>query len=389
METKNAGLAYMIANKVIAVVLSAASIVLAVSCSNGGLKKKASVKSPVKVRVQSVASKEDVSEKTYVARIAASKNATVNAPFPSTLTSLKVKHGSKVKAGQVLAVVSSETVDNSLAASKATLNQAQDAYDRLQKVKDNGSVAPLKLVEVETALSKAKAAYSVAEKSAADCYVKAPFSGTVSGTFAEVGENLIVGQPLVSISDLDGMEVLISVPESEIVTMKTGARANLTVPALGDAQADVRLIRRGVSASAVSHNYECAMELVKPLPGLMPGMVGKVVFSSSSADSHSSAFPSGKENSVKAPSVNSSNSAMSNGGESGSIVVPSSVVRTDESGRYVWTVDENDIVRKVRISVGGFSGKGIVVESGLSEGDRIIVDGSSKVSSGMKVEVEE
>lgn len=378
MEAMNHKSADKVVYKTVAAVLSAASVILAVSCSNGALKKKAPVKSPVKVRVQSVASKEDVSEKTYVARIAASKNATVAAPFPSTLKSLKVKQGSKVKAGQVLAVVKSETVDNSLAASKATLNQAQDAYDRLLKVKDNGSVAPLKVVEVETALAKAKAAYSVAEKSAADCYVKAPFSGTVSGIFAEEGENLIVGQPLVSISDLDGMEVLISVPESEIVAMKTGVKAKLTVPALGDAQADVRLIRRGVDASAVSHNYECAMELLRPLPGLMPGMVGKVVFSNP--------VMSDGGVSVAAGSVVSS---AADGGVHGSIVVPSSVVRTDESGRYVWTVDENGIVRKVKIVVGGFSGKGVVVESGLSEGDRVIVDGSSKVSSGMKVEVEE
>lgn len=386
MKTNNGKPANIIVSKVVAVIVSIVFAVLAVSCSNGELKKKTPVKMPVKVRVQNVTSRENVSEKTYVARISASKNAAVNAPFPSTLTSVRVRQGSKVKAGQVLAVVNSETVDNSLAASKATLNQAQDAYDRLQKVKDNGSVPPLKLVEVETALTKAKAAYAVAEKSAADCYVKAPFSGTISEIYVENGENLILGQPILSISDLDGLEVLISVPESEIVAMKTGTRAKLTVPALGDAEAEVRLIRRGVSASPVSHNYECAMDLVRPMPGLMPGMVGKVVFVSSSVS-----VPSSNIIFSSATSSNGVHSAVAatTKGLASAIVVPSSVVRTDESGRYVWTVDEGDTVRKVNITVGGFSGKGVVVLSGLSEGDRVIVDGSSKVSSGMKVEVVE
>lgn len=336
-----------------------AAAFLAISCGNAPLKRKVPEKQPVKVRVQEVRSESNVSEKTYVARAAASKTTTVIAPFPSTLVSLKVSQGSRVKSGQTIAIVHSESVDNSLEAAKATLRQAQDAYGRIAKVKDNGSVAPMKIVEVETALARAEAAYNIARKSSADCVVKAPFSGTVSETYVENGEDLTLAQPIVKISDLDGMEILISVPESEISSMSLGRRAELTVPALSDLTVAAKVTRRGVVASPVSHSYECALETAGPVRGLMPGMVGKVVFESTPGAASSS-----------------------------KIVIPSSAVRTDEAGRYVWTVDEGNVVRKVNVTVDGFAGKGVVVSDGLSEGDRLIVDGCSKVSTGMKVVVE-
>ena len=45
-------------------------------------------------------------------------------------------------------------------------------------------------------------------------------------------------------------------------------------------------------------------------------------------------------------------------------------------------------VEKTRIATGGFSNKGIVVTEGLSRGDKLIVEGMSKVSTGMKVNID-
>jgi len=267
-----------------------------------------------------------------------------------------VSQGSRVKAGQTIATVHSESVQNTLSATQATLRQAQDAYDRISSVKDNGSIAPLKVIEVETALEKAKSAYRMAQKSLADCSVKAPYTGTVSEVFVDEGVDLGIAQPIVRIADLDNIEVIISVPESEIARMTVGREATLSVPALDDAAVTVRIVRRGVAASPVSHTYECALAPSARITGLMPGMVGKVVFREDGAD--------GKRE----------------------IVIPSSAVKTDVDGRYVWTVDGDSIVRKVNVTVGGFAGKGVVITGGLSEGDRLIIDGCSKVSTGMKVE---
>jgi hypothetical protein len=70
------------------------------------------------------------------------------------------------------------------------------------------------------------------------------------------------------------------------------------------------------------------------------------------------------------------------------IVIPASVVRTGMDGRYVWTVRDGR-AEKRSVVIGGFSGDGVTVESGLESGDLLIVEGARKVSSGMAVKVVE
>ena len=59
--------------------------------------------------------------------------------YGGTLQQLNVKEGSAVRKGQVLARVVSPQMESTQRSAQATLEQAQDAYDRLKKVHDNGS----------------------------------------------------------------------------------------------------------------------------------------------------------------------------------------------------------------------------------------------------------
>ncbi len=338
---------------------SALSLALLSSCGNV-VKKKETVKSPVKVKVTAVNSASLISDKTYVGKVETAKNTVVLSPFPAKLEKVNVKQGQKVRANQQVAKIYSETVASTLNAARATMRQAQDGYDRLQKVQGNGSVAQVKVVEVEATLARAKATLATAQKAAYDCSVKAPFAGTVSEVLVEEGEDVTVGQPLVRIVDLGSLEVVISIPETEISSVSVGTVAKVTIPALSDTEFPAKLVRKGVSASTISHSYDCSLELQGTVEGLMPGMVGKVVFSA-------------RENTS---------------GESDLPVIPASIVRMDKVGKYVWAVNRQNKVEKKYITPGDFSGKGIIVLEGLESGDRVIVEGMSKVSTGMSVEVE-
>ena len=326
--------------------------------SCGNVRKKEVVKMPVKVRVESVGASKGGDVKTYVGRVESSKSVVVNSPFPAKLEQVNVKQGQKVRKNQQVAKIYSETVASTLNAARATMRQAQDGYDRLQKVKGNGSVPEIKVVEVETALAKARAALNSAQKAAYDCSVKAPFAGTVSEVYCEEGEDIPIAQPLVKIVDLSSLEISISVPETEISSLEIGAEAQVSVPALSETPVRARLVRKGVDASLASHSYECRLALCTPIENLMPGMVSKVVFRPASE------------------------------GESLPLI-PASVIRTDRNGRYVWTVGEDSRVAKTYVVTGEFVGKGVRILSGLSAGDRLIVEGAAKVSTGMQVEAVE
>lgn len=337
--------------KISGLIFLSAAVLCCVSCRDNST---VAVKQPVSVGVLSVGEAVNVGLDHYVGEVRASRTVVLSPRHNGKLTSFGISQGDEVAKDQIVAEVESSAVIGAYEMSQATLKQAEDAYARLQKVHGTGSVSDVTMVDIETQLSKARASAVSAEQALADCSVKAPFSGTVSKVYVTEGMEVSMGEPLAEIIDLSSLEIHIPVPETEIVNIKPGQKAFMDIPALGLKEVQLRLVSKGVSASALSHTYACVLKTTGKIPGLMPGMVSRVYMSKNSE---------------------------------ASITIPSSSVRTDMNGRYVWTVNDDGKVCKVYVTVDGFSGDGVIVSSGLEQGDRLIVDGISKVSTGMKVKV--
>lgn len=325
--------------------------VAAASCSGEvrPIQKKATV-APVSVKVATPDSASNVSGPCYVGKVEASESASVNAPTMGKLVSIKVRQGERVTAGQVVAEIQSSAIDNSYASAKATLEQAEDGYSRLQQVYGSGSIPEVKLVEVRTQLEKARAMEASARSAKEDCLLKAPFAGTVGELFVNQGESLMIGAPVMSIVSLGKLEISFAVPESELAALGKGDIARVEIPAIGR-KTQARLERKGVVASPLSHSYECVLGSIADPSGLMPGMVCKVFLS---------------------------------GRRSEGTVIPAGAIMTDMNGRYVWTVCDGTVSKKY-VRTGEFSGTGVVITEGLSGREQVIVEGMRKVSSGMKV----
>ena len=272
--------------------------------------------------------------------------------YGGTLEQLNVKEGSKVRKGQVLARVSSPQMESTQRSAQATLEQAQDAYDRLKKVYDNGSLPEIKWREMVTNLEKAQSAVDLANAMLADNTLTAPFSGTVSSLNAELGENITPLKPIMRIINTNGLTVKISVPENEIAKVQVGDTAEVVIPALGERRYMGKVTEKSLTASLLTHSYPVKVLIEQPDTELVPGMIGKVV--------------------LKAD--------VSKG-----IIVPANAVLINQEGKFVWVVEDGRAMRR-KISLSGYSGSGVVVSEGLNSGDIVIVEGYQKVSEGMRVE---
>ena len=333
---------------------AAAAVCVLMMTGCGSVRGKSAVREAVPVRVVSIETTAGVGARSYVGTVRPSKSAVLSCGYPGTLVMMAVSEGDPVRKGDTIAVVESQTVKSTWQMAHATLRQAEDGYERLTQVHGTGSVADVKMVEIQTQLSKARAGAEAADKALEDCIVKAPFDGVVGEVFAEEGVDVSPAEPVVRLLDISAVEVEISVPEGEISSFAKGDAALVTVPALADRTFAARLGTKGMVASPLSHSYRCTLDPSESVPDLMPGMVCKVAFMD----------------------------------ESKGVVIPASVVRTDTEGRYVWIV-EGDLVRKRHVTLGGFSGTGVIVLDGLSEGEKVITEGVQKVSGGMKVRIVE
>ena len=324
---------------------------IAISCADKSNKKIAE-KAPINVGVLTVEPMNSHYYKIYVGEVGASGSAVISSNHSGILESIKVEQGTHVKRGDILAEVESKNVLATYEISHATLRQAEDGYERIKKVHQSGTVADVKLVEIETQLAKAKAAARSSELSLEECKLKAPFNGTVSNVLVEQGIHVNPGTPILKIVDLSTIEIAIPVPEGEIGGIKIGQKALVDVPALNINGIEARVTLKGVTASSPSHTYKCTLVPNKKQPDLYPGMVCKVRLSEVS--------------------------------DSLRIMIPASSVEMDSKGRFVWTVS-NGVVGRSYVTVDGFQEQGVIITSGLEPGDKVIVKGAAKVSTGMKV----
>ena len=309
---------------------------------------------PVEVAVLRALPVQNEGSVCYVGTIEASGTTSITARVPGTLVYIPAKAGRKVAEGEVIARIESQSAISAYESAKAALAQAEDGWERVNKVYETGTVTEAKYIEIKTKVEQARASEAAARKTLDECTLKAPFSGIVEDVALSAGVQVNPGDIIMEIIDISRPEVHFPLPENEFANLKTGAKATVTIPAAGR-DFDAVLTAKGATASHLSHSYDCTLAIKGNTAGVMPGMVCKVYF---------------REDGVVQR------------------VVPASAVKTDMSGRYVWTVCDSTVGRKY-VKIAGYMGDGVVISDGLDSTDMVIIEGSRKVSTGMKVKAVE
>nr|WP_321377778.1 efflux RND transporter periplasmic adaptor subunit [uncultured Bacteroides sp.] len=335
-------------------VYALALLFLVVSCK--GKKEEATADEAIPVKVETVSTTTAAGEHNYVGTVEENTGSSLSFSVMGTVEKVLVTEGQSVSKGQLLAVLNKATLMNTYNAAHSSLKQAQDAYKRLTQLHESGSLPEIKYVEIQTQLQQAEATESIAKKNLRDCNLYAPFSGVIARKSIDPGMNVVLGFESIKLVTIDKVNVKVSVPENEIARVKKGATAQVDVAALDHKSFEGKIDEKGVIANPLSHTYEIKVKLNNPHRELMPGMVCEVYISSSDQ-------------------------------QQGGILVPNSAIQILDSGeRFVWLAKNGKATRRI-VGTGALTNQGVVVTSGLSSGDQVIVEGNQKVSEGMKITV--
>ncbi|MCR4964404.1 MAG: efflux RND transporter periplasmic adaptor subunit [Bacteroidales bacterium] len=323
--------------------LSLGSLMM-VSCKE---KESKQVEQPVEVCVMVVDSMSDGLSRSYVGEVSENLSLSLGFPLGGRVEKVCVREGDKVRAGQLLATVDKTSARNAYQSAKATLDQAEDAYNRLKQVHDQGSLAEVKWVEMQTNLDKARSMEQLAKKQLEDCDLYAPVAGVVERCDAHAGATLVPGVPAITLLDVHTLSVTFAVPEDDIASIHVGDTATVQVPALENRSLKVKITECGVSASRVVHSYQVKATFVRPPAELLPGMVCKVRFSK--------------------PTVSRQG-----------LVIPAKSVQTHPKGQCVWLV-RNGKAQRAIVQSTGFVANGVLISDGLQPGDTLVTEGVQKL----------
>lgn len=325
---------------------------------------------PVKVKTMLMGAASFNGGQSYSATIEEMSGTSLSFAGGGTVKSLNVSEGQFVSRRQLIGVIDAQNMRNNMNMASASrvqaeegLKQAQDAYDRMKKLYDNGSLTEMKWVEVQTQLSQAqqavrqaKASEQIAKKSLTDTRLYAPFSGYVAEKSVEIGANVAPGMSVIKLVKIDNVKVKMSVPEEEISNITKGQKIQVSVGALPGKRYTATVTEKGVSADPLSRSYEVKAVIPNPRHELLPGMVATV---------QDVVTVTRKERIT--------------------VAIPATIVQIDADNQpFVWTVVDGK-AQKTPVSLGANVGNDVVITQGLNMGDKVIVEGQQKVSSGMQV----
>ena len=304
---------------------------------------------PVKISVVNYS--DGTNFRNYVGTINSEMKIALSFPLGGSITGIYVRNGQKVKKGAIIAKVDETTAKSLHDAALASLNQAEDGYERLKQVHEEGGISEVRWVQMETDLEKARQAEISARKHLEDCTIYAPQDGYISMGERIVGEYMRPSEDFCDLIDMSKLVVEFSVPEKEVGMINLGDKAIAEINALNDLERDIVIYDKSIVSNPFGHTYTVKAKINLDGKDALPGMVAKIRL----------------------------NTTASSG-----LIVPASCVQTVADGLAVWTLKNGKTYRRI-IEVNDFVKNGVLVSKGLKDGDTIVTEGYQKLYNGAKV----
>jgi len=177
------------------------------------------------------------------------------------LSDLKVRRGSAVKAGDVIAILSDEARESQVAQARSLVVQRQTELDVKQRLIATGAAPKLDLVNLEAQLEAAKAAMATAAAELDRGVIRAPWAGVISDVTVEVGKAAfsMAGADIGTLVALDPMLAVVEVSERRLAGIKVGDMTEVRLITGETVHGKVRFVSK--TASQTTRTYRIEIEL--------------------------------------------------------------------------------------------------------------------------------
>lgn len=302
--------------------------------------------------------------RSFPGKVRASKRVDLAFEVSGVLTDLPVRDGLMVKKGQLLARLDQRTFKNNVLSAQAAFTETKLNYERQQKLYNEKIVAQSILDSSKSAYDRALATLEINKKALSDTELLAPFDGIITNKYVENHQKISSAQTIVSLQDMTDIEIVIQVPESIMVyaTPETyNSKIKVKFDAIANREFDAKVHEYSIDADSQTQTYEVVLTMPTSAEfNFLPGMTATVT---------SSDFIRPTEHKLDV------------------IFLPSSAIQGEEDGNktFVFVISANNTAEKRYIKIDSPTASGIPVISGLNEGEKVIVAGSSYLRDGMPV----
>ena len=328
--------------------------------------------------------------------VVARRRATVSSKITGRVIDVRVEEGMPVKKDQVLARLDPATYDRALALAQAELEASRRAVaenrvrldlarltaQRFRSLRADGIANQADLDNAETEVRALEARLALTEEQVrvaerqvairqndlADTIIVAPFDGVAVSKDAQPGEMIspvsagggFTRTGICSLVDMTSLEIEVDVNESYINRVSPAQRITAVLDAYPDWQIPGKVITMVPTADRQKATVLVRIALDRLDPRILPDMGIKVAFLGSEVAAAKSEPP---------------------------VTIPNGAVRTDGGSRVVFVVTGGDHVERRALRVGAAREDRLEVLSGLTPGERIVLDPPPALKDGARIVV--
>jgi RND family efflux transporter MFP subunit len=279
-----------------------------------------------------------------------------------------VDMGARVKKGQALARLDpsdvglqAEAAKSQVAATETEWKFAQAEYDRYQSLLKEKFISASALDAKRNALDanrakyeQAKANLAVAQNQASYATLVASDDGVITSVNADSGQVVTAGQAVFRLARTGEREVAISVPENRIGELTGTKQLFVVLWANPQKQYPARVREISPSVDAVTRTFAVRVSIANPDPPVQWGMTANV--------------------------------GVLGEGAPDAAVLPATSIYQQDGKPAVWRFDQaTKQVSLAPVTIGQYREDGVVVTSGVREGDWIVAAGVHKLIPGQVV----
>jgi len=280
------------------------------------------------------------------------------------VTSLPVKEGDRVRAGQLIVTIDNQDMLQRLKATERGLDAAREQRDlmgvtakRYAKLYTEKALTQQEMDEVTTREKVAQLEYDRARAMADEARVMvgytritAPVSGVVTAKMIDLGATAVPGIPLLTLENQDAFQVETHIDEGLAGKLTTGKPVTVIIDAL-NRTLEGKIQKIVPSVDPLSRSFLVKITLVAQ--GLHTGLFARV------------RIPAGQKD---------------------ILVIPSSAIVQRGQLTGVYIVDTQNLTAYRLIRTGRVFDQGVEVLSGLTPGERIVTAEVSRVTDGARLQ---
>lgn len=272
---------------------------------------------------------------------------------------MNFKEGDNIRKGQLIAKIDLEQIDKQIAELATSMTLAKDVFERQERLWKQNIGSELQYLEAKNKVERLEKSLETIQFQQTKANVYAPISGVVEMVNLKQGEMASPGMPILQILNTTKVKVVADIPETYLGKVKRGQMVTIKFPAL-DKEIQARISQLGRTIDPANRTFEAEINLPNHKGIYKPNLLASMLV-----------------NDFQAKNVP---------------VIPVEMVQQEVSGKdfvYIKTMGEKgEIAKKVFVETGENYNGEVIIKSGLTGGEEMIMEGARGLAENQLVKVD-